>query len=175
MVERKKSGPKPRTHCVRGHEKTPEHTSLSGECMICRKERSLLKFGSPEYKAFSALRKTPLTTSKRPPKMIGCKRCGTDIPMRNRVVHCDKCKPLAHAERRNAYNARLAEQRGKDSSARVTSPTHRRKAGIMTDAEQREIDRAVNEKLNMKLSYKEYRRGSAEFNKLARLYSGASA
>ena len=98
-----------------------------------------------------------------------CARCLAKIRTRPNALYCPACRDAIREEKRVARNIRRAEERAtlRDGRrAETTKYIRTERTAIMTDAEQREINRRVDIKHSMPMSTKIYTR--AEIAAVAR-------
>jgi hypothetical protein len=87
------------------------------------------------------------------------------------ALYCPVCRKAAKKEQTAAYKSQTAEYRRNRDAAKKRAPV---KKILLTDEEQLQINKAIDNKRNVDQTIKHYTPGHPDFTRLARQY-GASA
>lgn len=97
-----------------------------------------------------------------------CYRCKTEITIRPNVKYCKVCAPIVKAEQNAAKNSFKTEQRRQDREAKRKVEKERTEARIIiTDEEQLQINKAIDNKHNFQLACRTISPGDHDFAEIA--------
>ena len=102
-----------------------------------------------------------------------CYRCKTEITIRPNVKYCKVCAPIVKKEQNVAKSSFKTEQRRQDREAKRKVEKERTEARIIiTDEEQLQINKAIDNKHNFQLACRTISPGDPDFAEIAQARTG---
>lgn len=110
-----------------------------------------------------------MAPSKQITSLRKCARCPTMIEIRPNGLYCDSCKKAAKKEQNASHASQTAEYRRRKAAEKLRTP---KKKVLVTEEEQKAIDRAVDNKHSVDQTVRRYFKCERATAELFRQYSG---